>query len=164
MSEHISSQSAAKLYGVTNDYIARLCRAGKISGVLEGRTWMADQKSLAEFFDRQGRAPLTPEQKSELLTSREAARVYRVTNDYIARLCRQGKLQGTFENGIWKVEKKSLDTFFAPRRQATLFSAAQETLVPAVAQPIFQKVFYSAPATEKSFPSNKKFALAAAVL
>src|SRR4051794_23302798 len=48
----------------------------------------------------------------KFLTSREAAQAYRVTNDYIARLCRQGKLVGKFENRTWYVDTDSLARFF----------------------------------------------------
>jgi hypothetical protein len=53
----VSSKEAARLYGVTNDYIARLARKGKLKGVLDGRTWFIDQGSLNEFFSKMGKAP-----------------------------------------------------------------------------------------------------------
>ncbi|MBP9711325.1 MAG: tail fiber domain-containing protein [Candidatus Pacebacteria bacterium] len=170
MSERLSSQKAAKLYGVTNDYIARLCRNGKLEGVLENRTWMVDPQSLAQFFTRQGKTPLREGERSELLTSREAARMYRVTNDYVARLCRQGKLAGVFTNGTWKVEKKSLDAFFAPRREATVASQPAKNISPTTAlglvsvQPVVQKVFSPVRFAEQTLPSNKKFVFAAGIL
>lgn len=48
----VSSKTAAEAYGVTNDYIARLCRGGKLRGVLEGRAWLVETRSLQEFFGR----------------------------------------------------------------------------------------------------------------
>jgi len=37
---------------VSKDYIARLCKNGKLKGVLEGRAWFVDTASLRDFFDR----------------------------------------------------------------------------------------------------------------
>jgi hypothetical protein len=167
MSERISSQQAAKKYGVTNDYIARLCRRGKLVGVLEGRTWMIEQKPLEEFFA--GRARIPTPTSTTFLNSREAAKLYRVTNDYIARLCRQGKLVGIFENGMWRVEKSSLDAFFAPRRtpvQEKAPAVEQQVSAPitAHAQPIIQKVISTVRVAEQTLPRNKKFAFAAGIV
>src|SRR3989344_7552463 len=95
--EFIPSPEAAKMYAVTNDYIARLCRLGKLNGVLEGRVWMVQRKSLESFFGVRNGNVVPEIRPKEYLPSKEAAGLYRVTNDYIARLCRRGKVQGTME-------------------------------------------------------------------
>jgi len=45
----------------------------------------------------------------ELISSREAAKLFGVTHDYISRLCRKGQLVGTSDGGRWMVERQSLD-------------------------------------------------------
>ncbi|MDE2213296.1 MAG: hypothetical protein KGJ34_02070, partial [Patescibacteria group bacterium] len=51
------------------------------------------------------------------ISSREASRSFRVTNDYIARLCRQGKVHGVFIGKVWFVEEKSLSDFLSITKQ-----------------------------------------------
>src|SRR5438105_5220590 len=117
VAEYVPSPEAAQLYSVTNDYIARLCRQGKLKGILEGRVWMVERESLKTFFDSRALENGTSlMEKPVLLSSVDAARLYEVTNDYIARLCRQGKLDGVMERGVWMVKKSSLDAFFSESR------------------------------------------------
>ena len=67
-------------------------------------TWRLKQRKMND---------LDLQQRKRFLSSPEAAKLYRVTNDYIARLCRRGKLRGNLENRVWMVERESLDAFFA---------------------------------------------------
>ena len=53
--QHVSSRDAARLYGVTHDYIARLCRQGKLQGTFQDRTWLIERRSLQIFFAQKGR-------------------------------------------------------------------------------------------------------------
>src|SRR5579872_2234702 len=45
------------------------------------------------------------------ISSREASRRFRLTNDYVSRLCRQGKIPGVFVGKVWYVEERSLKSF-----------------------------------------------------
>ncbi len=49
---YVSSKTAASSFGVTTDYIARLCKSGKLRGVMEGRVWMVETSSLRDFFGK----------------------------------------------------------------------------------------------------------------
>src|SRR3989344_3059644 len=44
--EYISASRAGKLTDYTSDYIGQLCRAGRITGKLIGRTWFVDLEAL----------------------------------------------------------------------------------------------------------------------
>ncbi|HYF13073.1 MAG TPA: hypothetical protein VD928_02120, partial [Candidatus Paceibacterota bacterium] len=46
----ISSINASARFGVTNDYVARLCRKREVKGSLLGRTWYVDPDSLGEYL------------------------------------------------------------------------------------------------------------------
>ncbi len=59
-------------------------------------------------MDEQGKTQFN----EEYVTSNDAAKLYRVTNDYVSRLCRQGKLQGYFKGRSWLVTLSSLESFF----------------------------------------------------
>ncbi len=45
---YISSRRAAEMSKYSNDYIGQLCRGGKVSARMIGRTWFVDQESLLE--------------------------------------------------------------------------------------------------------------------
>lgn len=47
----LSSKRAGELAGYTNDYIARLCRQGKVDGQMVGRAWYVDEESFQNFVD-----------------------------------------------------------------------------------------------------------------
>ena len=55
--EFLSSRDAAAMYGLTHDHVARLCRQGKIQGVLQGGNWLVEKKSLTDFFAKANRKP-----------------------------------------------------------------------------------------------------------
>ncbi|HVZ75733.1 MAG TPA: tail fiber domain-containing protein [Candidatus Paceibacterota bacterium] len=46
----IPSAEAAKLFGVTGDYVTLLCRRGKVEGELRGRTWYVSAWSLEKYL------------------------------------------------------------------------------------------------------------------
>ncbi|MBL8158405.1 hypothetical protein JNK62_02650 [bacterium] len=46
-----------------------------------------------------------------LVPSRESARRFNITNDYIGRLCKQGKVSGSLISGSWYVNEESLRDF-----------------------------------------------------
>ncbi len=50
---YVSSKTAATSFGVTNDYIARLCKSGKLRAVRDGRAWMIETDSLQSFFGKE---------------------------------------------------------------------------------------------------------------
>ena len=50
----ISTKDASALSGYNADYLARLCRAGKIDGSRVGRAWLVSQESLEAFVKEQG--------------------------------------------------------------------------------------------------------------
>src|SRR3989338_7576807 len=50
--EYISASRAAQKSGYASDYIGQLCRSGKISGSLVGRTWYVDYAELVEYKSR----------------------------------------------------------------------------------------------------------------
>ena len=121
------STEAARLFNVTNDYVARLAQNGRLSGIIENGTWYVEEDALKSFFTSRKEQRNTVPDSKQTVSSREAAKVYRVTHDYISRLCRQGKLRGVLEGRNWVVEVGSLEEFFkkpypSPHRpQITVF-------------------------------------------
>jgi hypothetical protein len=145
-SNFISSREAALLYKVSNDYIARLCKNGKLEGKLEGRSWQVSASSLQTFFSHKALA-IAPQPSTDLISSPEAAKMYRVTNDYIARLARQGKLKAKLEGRIWKIEKESLLSFFSNK---TPYVADREEKL------VAPQIIYLPAATPKAAVEKKK--------
>jgi len=47
----LSSKRAGEIAGYTNDYVARLCRNGKIKGRMVGRTWYVEEESFQQFLN-----------------------------------------------------------------------------------------------------------------
>src|SRR3989344_5639505 len=68
----ISANDAASSADLTRDYIARLCRDGRVAGRRIGKNWYVDQASLKAFLITQEYAKSL---RSESLTS-ERAREY----------------------------------------------------------------------------------------
>ena len=52
----VPSTEAAKVFGITNDYVTQLCRRGKVSGFLIGRLWFVEKKSLKLFLHESQKA------------------------------------------------------------------------------------------------------------
>ncbi len=54
--KHISATDAAALAGLSRDYIARLCRQGKVVGHQVGKNWYVSERSFTEFLKSQDTA------------------------------------------------------------------------------------------------------------
>jgi len=63
----------------------------------------------------------------EFISSRDAAKLFGVTHDYISRLCRKGQLVGNSDGGRWMVERQSLDTFLVRARHGSRIRLVQMT-------------------------------------
>ncbi len=48
--EYISSRRAAEMGKYNNDYIGQLCRSGKISARMIGRSWFVELNSLTDYI------------------------------------------------------------------------------------------------------------------
>jgi len=57
---HLSARDIARRYGYARDYVARLCRQGKVRGHQLGRLWYVDDQSFAAFV-RDNDNPAAPE-------------------------------------------------------------------------------------------------------
>ncbi|MFQ5662088.1 MAG: hypothetical protein ACE5F2_02450, partial [Candidatus Paceibacteria bacterium] len=75
--KYISSKTAGKISGYTNDYVARLARQGKVSGRIVGRTWYVEEESLNDFVEHNR---LQKEQLHEKLSSKRV-QDYRYSKD-----------------------------------------------------------------------------------
>lgn len=47
--KYLSSKDAGAILGYTHDYVSRLCRQGKMSGIQKGREWFVTQEELDAF-------------------------------------------------------------------------------------------------------------------
>ncbi len=120
---YISSLEASNKFSITNDYVARLCRQGKVLGKQIDRVWYVDAKSLASFLgstkaDRESRkGVLSEERRKEYLANQayissiDAAAKFGITGDYVSRLCRSGKVSGRRIGKRWYVESDALSAF-----------------------------------------------------
>lgn len=50
--KYLSSKDAGAILGYTHDYISRLCRQGKMSGIQKGREWYVTKEELEAFKGR----------------------------------------------------------------------------------------------------------------
>ena len=57
---YCSAREIAHKHGYVRDYVARLCREGKVSGHQLGRNWYVQVESFADFIRRREN-PSTPE-------------------------------------------------------------------------------------------------------
>jgi hypothetical protein len=57
---YLSAREIARKHGYVHDYVARLCREGKVSGHQLGRNWYVDANSFTEFI-RRNENSTTPE-------------------------------------------------------------------------------------------------------
>jgi hypothetical protein len=49
---YLSAREIARTHGNVRDYVARLCREGKVSGHRLGRNWYVDANSFTAFIAR----------------------------------------------------------------------------------------------------------------
>jgi hypothetical protein len=49
---YLSAREIARTHGYVRDYVARLCRQGKVSGHRLGRNWYVQVESFADFIGR----------------------------------------------------------------------------------------------------------------
>ncbi|RJQ33330.1 hypothetical protein C4568_04795, partial [Candidatus Parcubacteria bacterium] len=135
--QYTSAAFAAREVARTRDYIARLCKDGKVRGKRVGKNWYVHLAELKSFLVEQERA--IAERREEM--SRERAREYQqykiveegagpqyidgatylpaseaaestgLTRDYVGRLCREKKIAGLLAGNIWYVDMRSLQSF-----------------------------------------------------
>src|SRR3989338_8684687 len=48
--EYISAIGAGREFGITNDYVTQLCRAGRVTARRIGQHWYVDRTSLADLL------------------------------------------------------------------------------------------------------------------
>ena len=51
-SRHLPAREIARAHGYVRDYVARLCREGKVNGRRLGKLWYVDAESFAAFVQR----------------------------------------------------------------------------------------------------------------
>jgi trimeric autotransporter adhesin len=119
-SGYISSADAALRYGCSKDYISRMCREGKLKGQLIGRNWYIEKESFRELLaKKEGIRPESiqalAEERKQTISSADAALRYGCSKDYIARMCREGKLKGHLLGRNWFIEKDSFKEFLSKK-------------------------------------------------
>jgi hypothetical protein len=57
---HLSARDTARKYCYVRDYVARLCRQGKVAGRQLGRLWYVDVDSFASFLKHNNRSEPEP--------------------------------------------------------------------------------------------------------
>ncbi|KND50734.1 MAG: hypothetical protein ABA06_04590, partial [Parcubacteria bacterium C7867-001] len=78
----LSTKEASELFGYHPDYIARLCRIGKVLGTQVGRSWFVDAESLKAFADEQD----TRKKEHAQAWSEHLEREYKKSRDPLGRL------------------------------------------------------------------------------
>ena len=87
--KYLSSKYAGKITGYTNDYIARLCRQGKMKGQVVGKTWYVEKDSLADFSIKnskrktKNRELLSKERKNEYVSGSEKGSMFKIVESKI---------------------------------------------------------------------------------
>jgi hypothetical protein len=112
-------------------------------------------------MDEQSFLKKSKKNSQNFISSREAAKAYGVTHDYITQLARKKKLDGEFDGRFWTVDKTSLVSFFAAKGRTPvgglekLFASPQEVQPASAPAPVeeLKKISYS----KKSFLHQKKF-------
>ncbi|MEK7614036.1 MAG: helix-turn-helix domain-containing protein, partial [Patescibacteria group bacterium] len=120
---YLPSAEAGKKLGYTTDHVARLCRLGELSCVRVGNRWQVGAQSLNTYLTRsrvqaeelQKQLSLVRraeyEEKSQFVSSQEAARLSGYSQDHVARLCRDGELSCKQEGAKWRVHRDSLQSY-----------------------------------------------------
>ncbi len=118
----LSTLDAAKFAGCTPGYISKLCKSGKLAGVQRDSQWYVDQAVLEQYLaEAQARkealrAQLSKEREAEyrsrtLLSTQEASALTGYTTGYVAKLRRDGKVEGERIGNEWRVKRASLEAF-----------------------------------------------------
>ncbi|HJN62921.1 MAG TPA: hypothetical protein QGH03_01675, partial [Candidatus Paceibacterota bacterium] len=79
--KYISSRRGAEKYGYTNDYLASLCRSGKLKSKMVGRAWYIEENSLINFIEAaKFQKHLVNKKKEELLK-----RTFKIKRDHLKK-------------------------------------------------------------------------------
>ena len=109
------------------DYVGKLCRDGKLDCARVDGAWLVEETSMAEFEKNRRMAKIVRAEELSLLRQQEntlrrkmlstkhAAQALNCAPDYIGKLCREGKLEGTRVRNAWFVSADSLARFEAER-------------------------------------------------
>lgn len=146
--EYLSSKDAGALLGYTHDYISRLCRQGKMSGIQKGREWFVTQEELDLF---KGRHELELQEKKKEL-SKKFSKI-RTEAEAKKRKARQASDTGTYSQGTSSVYvgKKSLK-FIMPRQIVALGVLAFLLVAPTIFDSLNKpSIFNEVSISEESF-------------
>ncbi len=138
----IPTKAASEFSGYHADYLARLCREGKIEGAQIGRTWFINRASLEEFVKEQEKKK--QERAEELRTARE--REYRRAQ----RPIMQAAFGAGFASGVRSAigsATGSARSAAASARKAVARNAAPARPRAARRTPVSHPALHSAPTT-----------------
>ena len=123
----LPARVAAQKLACAPDYVGKLCRDGKLDCARVDGAWLVEETSMAEFEKNRRMAKIVRAEELSLLRQQEntlrrkmlstkhAAQALNCAPDYIGKLCREGKLEGTRVRNAWFVSADSLARFEAER-------------------------------------------------
>lgn len=101
--KYVSASDASVHSGLSRDYIARLCREGKVRGRRIGKNWYVERDSFQVFIVEQG---YRRGRRSELL-ARERVREYHASGrEAVTPVTPPGSIRGSSSNKILQSRKK----------------------------------------------------------
>ncbi len=109
----LSAAEIAKQHGYARDYVSRLCRQGKVRGRRVANIWYVDEASFLAFTG----SSLIVIDDMRFLLAAEVAKRHGYVRDYVARLCRTGKVRGRRIANSWYVDEDSFLAFTAGEPQ-----------------------------------------------
>lgn len=95
--KYLSSKDAGALLGYTHDYISRLCRQGRMSGIQKGREWYVTQaeldafKARHEIFLQEKKKELSKKFSKIRLEAEARKRELRKQSDQVVKVADQNK-------------------------------------------------------------------------
>ncbi len=130
---YISSRSAAKSFGYTQDYVGQLARGGHVEARRIGGMWYvsldalsAYKKTAAAYIPQPPAIVPVLDDKNDLSTA-QAAELTGYTQDYITQLARSGTIPSKQVGGRWIVGRE--DVLKHKKEKNALLAAVQSEAV-----------------------------------
>jgi len=105
--KYLSSGYAGKIFGYTNDYVARLARQKKVCGKMVGRTWYVEEESFKNFIQNntaqknQLHKKLSEKRADELKYFEQSRKLKKIISSFSSGVLLQLKKSSKFFNSVF---------------------------------------------------------------
>lgn len=98
----LKTREVAEMFSCSVERIGQLCREGILVADRPGRHWRVRRDSVEAVLE-------SKQAEKDLLTTRAVAVTLRYSQEYIERLCRQGKIEAVRLRNQWRIQRETVE-------------------------------------------------------